>query len=108
MRRPVGERTGARAACSDLSGKSMVAESNVWTDTVAAAPFGIMHGGSWRFLLQSDGKVGIGTISPTALLEVAGTLKLSSGGKLVFPDGTSLASASTAGQQTITSGDSAV
>lgn len=52
-----------------------------------------MHGGTWRFLLQSDGKVGIGTISPSALLEVAGNLKLSNGGKLLFPDGTSLATA---------------
>jgi hypothetical protein len=77
------------------------------TDTVAAAPFGIMHGGSWRLIVQSDGKVGIGTTAPTAPLEVAGNLKLSAGGKLVFPDGTSLGTA-TGTQQTITSSDPAL
>ena len=78
------------------------------TDTLAAAPFGIMHGGSWRLVVQSDGKVGIGTTAPTAPLEIAGNVKISSGGKLVFPDGTSLASATGSGQQTITSTDPAL
>lgn len=78
------------------------------TDTVAAAPFGIMHGGTWRLIVQSDGKIGIGTTAPTAPLEVAGNVKISSGGKLVFPDGTSLASGTGSGQQTITSTDPAL
>jgi hypothetical protein len=78
------------------------------TDTVAAAPYGIMHGGSWRLIVQSDGKIGIGTTTPTAPLEVAGDLKISSGGKVVFADGTSLATATGNGQQTITSSDPAL
>ena len=78
------------------------------TDTLAAAPFGIMHGGSWRIVVQSDGKIGIGTTAPTAPLEVAGNLKISSGGKLVFPDGTALSTANGTGQQTITSTDPAL
>ncbi|MGE5112810.1 MAG: hypothetical protein ACM3JB_18250, partial [Acidobacteriaceae bacterium] len=75
------------------------------TDTVAAAPFGIMHGGTWRLIVQSDVKVGVGTTAPTAPLEVAGNLKISSGGKLVFPDGTSLATAPEITSQSITSTD---
>ena len=114
FRLDVGGRIRLRASGTQPSGSWYSGESDSpqlfvgQTDTAAAAPFGIMHGGSWRFLLQPDGKVGIGTTSPTALLEVAGNLKLSSGGKLIFPDGTSLASASTASQQTITSGDPAL
>jgi hypothetical protein len=77
------------------------------TDIVASAPFGIMHGGNWRFLLRSDGKIGIGTTAPSELLEVAGNLKLSSGGKLVFPDGTSMATASS-GSSSVTSTDPAI
>ncbi len=78
------------------------------TDTVAAAPFGIMHGGSWRMIVQSDGKVGIGTTAPTAPLEVAGNLKISAGGTLVFPDGTSLTTAAGVGPQTVKSNDPAL
>ena len=78
------------------------------TDVVASAPLGIMHGGSWRFLLRSDGKVGIGTTTPTELLEVAGNLKLSSGGKLFFPDGTSMSTASSTSVSNVTSVDPAI
>jgi hypothetical protein len=77
------------------------------TDTVASAPFGILHGGSWRFLLRSDGKIGIGTTVPSELLEVAGNLKLSYGGKLVFADGSSMATASSAAT-TVSSTDPAI
>jgi hypothetical protein len=78
------------------------------TDVMASAPFGIMHGGSWRFLLRSDGKIGIGTTAPTELLEVAGNFKLSSGGKLVFADGTSMTTASSGNVASVTSTDPAI
>lgn len=59
--------------------------------------FGVMHGGAWRFTITQSGLVGVGTSTPSALLEVAGDLKLSSGGRLLFPDGSSLTSALTSG-----------
>ena len=40
-----------------------------------------------RFIIREDGKVGIGTNSPTQALEVAGTVYSTSGG-FKFPDGT--------------------
>jgi hypothetical protein len=63
------------------------------TDTMAAAPFGILHGNDWRFILMSNGNVGLGTTTPTEKLEIAGNLKLSSSGRLIFPDGTFMSSA---------------
>ncbi len=47
-------------------------------------------------VVEPAGDVGIGT-EPTEKLEVAGNLKLSSGGLLIFPDGSSLASANLGG-----------
>jgi hypothetical protein len=114
FRLDVAGRVRLRASGTQPSGTWYSGESDApqlfigQTDTVAAAPFGIMHGGSWRFIVQSDGKIGIGTTAPTAPLEVAGNLKLSSGGKLVFPDGTALSTAGAATQQTITSNDPAL
>jgi len=46
--------------------------------------------------VEPSGDLGIGT-EPTEKLEVAGNLKLSSGGALIFPDGTSLTSAALGG-----------
>ncbi|RMF08753.1 MAG: hypothetical protein D6762_04980, partial [Candidatus Neomarinimicrobiota bacterium] len=43
------------------------------------------------------GNVGIGTSTPSERLDVAGNLKLSAGGALIFPDNTSLTSASLGG-----------
>jgi hypothetical protein len=62
------------------------------TDVTAAAPFGIMHGNAWRFILLPNGNVGFGVTAPTEKMEVSGNLKLSSGGKIIFSDGTSLGS----------------
>lgn len=45
----------------------------------------------------STGNVGVATTSPTEPLEVAGNLKLSNGGVLIFPDNSSLASADLGG-----------
>jgi len=47
-------------------------------------------------LLVQSGKVGIGTLTPTQPLEVAGKIKSSSGG-FVFPDGTTQTTAYVAG-----------
>lgn len=65
------------------------------TDTIASAPFGILHGGNWRFILLSNGNIGVGNSSPTEKLEVTGNLKLDTG-KIIFPDGSVLSSASSA------------
>jgi hypothetical protein len=51
---------------------------------------------SERLRITSNGNVGIGTAAPTAKLEVAGNLKLSSG-SLIFPDGTSMSTAAAGG-----------
>ncbi len=58
------------------------------TGTNSTDPVGIYHSGVWRFAIDSTGRVGIGTTQPTALLEVAGTLKLSGTGGVTFPDNT--------------------
>ena len=47
-------------------------------------------------LLVQSGKVGIGTLTPTQPLEVAGKIKSSSGG-FVFPDGTTQTTAAAGG-----------
>ena len=58
------------------------------------------NNGTWdwnnNLVLTSAGSVGIGTTSPGAPLEVNGNIKLTqgSGSSIVFPDGTSLSSAS--------------
>lgn len=76
-----------------LSGESDTPQLFVGqTDVMAAAPFGIMHGNAWRFILLPNGNVGFGVTIPAEKIEVAGNLKLSSGGKIIFPDGTSLGS----------------
>ena len=62
------------------------------TDTSAGSPFGILHGNDWRFILLPNGNIGAGTTAPTEKLEVAGNIKLSAGGKLIFSDGSSLGS----------------
>lgn len=86
-----------RASGTQPSGMWMSGESDTpqlfvgQTDVTAAAPFGIMHGNAWRFILLSNGNAGLGVIAPTEKLEIAGNLKLSSGGRIIFPDGTSLA-----------------
>ncbi len=56
--------------------------------TAATSNFGIMHGGAWRFSITSSGLVGIGTTAPSSLLTVAGDLRLTTSGRLLFPDGT--------------------
>ncbi|MEA3288348.1 MAG: tail fiber domain-containing protein [Candidatus Marinimicrobia bacterium] len=50
-----------------------------------------------KMTLTAAGDVGIGTDAPSELLDVAGNLKISNGGVLIFQDGTSLASAELGG-----------
>ncbi|MBI5215127.1 MAG: tail fiber domain-containing protein [Ignavibacteriae bacterium] len=60
-------------------------------------------------VVPSDGNVGIGTLTPVSKLEVLGDVKISSGGKLYFPDNTFLASAqSGTAEQVTASGDANV
>ena len=59
------------------------------------SPFGFYYGDAWRINFTRDGRVGLGVDSPAAALDVNGGIKLTSGA-LLFPDGTSLTSASTA------------
>jgi hypothetical protein len=55
-----------------------------------------------RLTIVNNGNVGIGTSTPTALLEVNGNLKIdNSGNGIVFPDGTTQTTASTQGPQGI-------
>jgi len=54
-----------------------------------------------RMLITPSGNIGMGTITPSARLEVAGDLKLSGASSgLVFPDGTKLTTAGGGGQMT--------
>jgi hypothetical protein len=51
-----------------------------------------------RMIIKPSGNVGIGTINPQSLLEVAGNIRVSgSGNALIFPDGTSQSTASIGG-----------
>jgi hypothetical protein len=55
-----------------------------------------------RFRVNADGNVGIGTNAPTQKLEVAGNIKLSGAGSIIFADGTSMRTAATGGGGSMT------
>jgi len=76
-------------------------------DKTSTSPYGFWHGGAWRMLITPTGNVGIGTVTPTAPLEVAGNLKISNGGSLIFANGTTQSSAAVPGV-TLTSPDSSI
>jgi len=40
----------------------------------STSPLGIYHGGTWRLIVNQDGKVGIGTMDPDKALTVKGTI----------------------------------
>jgi len=71
-----------------------------------ASPFGILHGGKWRLIVTQSGNIGIGTEQPTAALEVAGSLKLTSSGSIIFPDNTVQTTA--AGTSQISAADNSI
>lgn len=51
-----------------------------------------------NFTIKAGGNVGVGTTNPSQKLEVAGSLKLSGAGSaLIFPDGTTMTTATTGG-----------
>jgi hypothetical protein len=51
-----------------------------------------------RFFIAPTGNIGLGTVTPTQKLEVAGSLKLSGAGSaLIFPDGSSMTTAGAGG-----------
>jgi hypothetical protein len=49
--------------------------------------------GALPFVITGSGNVGIGTTTPSAPLEVNGSITMDGGGSLTFPDGTSIGSA---------------
>ncbi len=74
------------------------------TKTFAANTAGSVTGTS--NVVPSSGNVGIGTLTPVSKLEVLGDVKISSGGKLYFPDNTFIESAqSGTAEQVTASGD---
>ena len=60
-----------------------------------ADKLGIRSGDEWSLTVSPEGKVGIGATDPVAALEVAGNIKISGGGAVIFPDSTSIASLQT-------------
>jgi trimeric autotransporter adhesin len=97
-------------------GQVMFRAAENWTDTANGTYmlFGTtsLGGSTWseRVRVTSEGKMGIGTSTPTQMLSVAGAVESTSGG-FKFPDGTtqttalSLGANSFSATQTITSGN---
>jgi hypothetical protein len=89
-----------------VAGKSLYRFVGIW---IGAPSAGV---GTMNPLITEpgSGNVGIGTLAPTQLLEVAGNVKISGGGALMFADGTSQTTAATGGGSgvTITSPDSSI
>ena len=57
-----------------------------------ADKLGIRTGDEWSLTVTPEGKVGIGAPDPATALEVAGNIKISGDGAIVFPDTTAIAS----------------
>ncbi len=96
--------TATGISFSDANGNGSLFVGQLTNDP--ASPFGILHGGKWRLTVTQSGNIGIGTEQPTTALEVAGSLKLSASGGIIFPDNT-VQSTAAAGTQ-ITAADSSI
>ena len=84
---------GAREYSDGSSGGS---EIQFWTSPSGGSPSYV--NAVSRMTITREGKVGIGTATPSEKLEVAGNIKLSgAGSKIVFADGTQLTSVSSLG-----------
>jgi trimeric autotransporter adhesin len=77
-----------------IGGNSISSIQNIGTTTNFALPF--ITNNVERMRILTNGNVGIGTVSPTALLEIAGQVKITGGtpgvGKVLTSDATGLAS----------------
>jgi len=66
---------------------------------------GLQVGGAEKVRITNGGNVGIGTKTPSQSLEVNGNVKVNGGTGVIFPDGSSMASANTVnGNLTVTGG----
>jgi len=96
--------TATGISFSDANGNGSLFAGQLTNDPASA--FGILHGGKWRLTVTQSGNIGIGTEQPTAALEVAGSIKLTSSGSIIFPDNTVLSTA--AGTSQISAADNSI
>lgn len=76
-------RFGAQGFLFDVSPVTAIGQTRSWTT---------------QMILDSSGRLGIGTTSPTTRLQVAGTVRISGAGNgILFPDGSTLTSANLSG-----------
>ena len=84
-----------RSSTSDYAGLNLYTGSTIdWSFGQNAAGFGIYYQGAaatTRLMIQPDGKVGIGTTTPTALLMLAAGTATANTAPLKFTSGTNLA-----------------
>lgn len=76
-------RFGAQGFLFDISPVTAIGQTRSWTT---------------QMVLDSSGRLGLGTTSPTARLQVAGNLRISgTGNGILFPDGSTMTSANLSG-----------
>lgn len=92
--------SGLNLASTGAGGRNFLLISTAAGASTGGGTFGIFDAtagavaSSYRFVLNSAGNVGIGTLNPGHKLEVAGSVRSTSGG-FVFPDGTTQTTAAT-------------
>src|ERR1044072_1787142 len=88
---------GAQAANSSVSGSGTPGQLAKWSGVAGSNTYVL---GNSNIFEDKFGKVGIGTITPTSPLTVAGMIETTLGG-YKFPDGTVQTTAATAGLQAV-------